>query len=240
MPYDILILPLVGGYFILVRCELFKYRYEKFGPQRLLFSSVITGIILIASTFIVRIFINNYFSSAFNFLWNVIKSLPLTHTTYFGTTMFSFIFAITLTYLTNGVIYKIWGKKKLLYKAIDKYGNELERLFKDSISSIPFLVQVTLKNNKVYVGFIMRVELKKTEYVAMFPVISGHRESESKILHFITRYDSLIQILNQEGRISEIIDLKIVIKQEEILTANPFNPEIYERFQLVAKDKNRK
>ncbi|MDP2672323.1 MAG: hypothetical protein Q8O84_00735, partial [Nanoarchaeota archaeon] len=155
-----------------------------------------------------------------------------------GTCGFTFAFSVIFTYPVNWIYWK-WLKVqsfKLFAKAILKHGDELERTFLDSLK-FKKLLQITLKNNKVYVGIVARVnEPQKTNYVEIFPVMSGYRESESKILHITIPYTKVIEALDKEGKTPILKDFKIVIKQDEILTTTIFYPEIYDKFQEHAKE----
>ena len=55
MPWNLLILPLVGGYFILTKCFIFKFHQQRLDRQRLIFESVLLAIALIVSTYLIRI-----------------------------------------------------------------------------------------------------------------------------------------------------------------------------------------
>ncbi len=50
-------------------------------------------------------------------------------------------------------------------------------------------MQLTLKNNKVYIGFTdIILVAKETNYLKITPVLSGYRDFESKLLKITTNY----------------------------------------------------
>lgn len=46
MPYNLWILPLVSGYFFITNYDYYKYEYQRLNSKRLIFHSIITGILL--------------------------------------------------------------------------------------------------------------------------------------------------------------------------------------------------
>ena len=99
-------------------------------------------------------------------------------------------------------------------------------------------MQITLKNNKVYVGFSETIPIpQKTNYLTITPIISGYRDSETKRLHITTDYFKVVEefIKDIEEQIDENIDsihlnTDIIIKQDEILSASVYEQKIYDRF----------
>jgi hypothetical protein len=123
-------------------------------------------------------------------------------------------------------------------------GNELEELFLDS-AALGELIQITLKNNKVYIGFTTFISPpSKTNYFILTPVLSGYRESETKKFVITTNYEEVYKEYyaesdaeeldkdeNEEDEsIIEFPDIDIVIKQDEIITASFFDPDLYSKF----------
>ena len=53
MPFNLLLLPLVGGYYLLVTSRFTKYIHQRIDRQRLIFNSVLVGIALIGLSIIV-------------------------------------------------------------------------------------------------------------------------------------------------------------------------------------------
>jgi hypothetical protein len=93
----------------------------------------------------------------------------------------------------------------------------------------------------VYIGFIAEVnEPQKTNYISLLPIFSGYRKPRSKRLVITTPYHDVVDALidNENEHIEEAQEdsldsdyMKIVIKQDEILTASRFDPEVYNLFQ---------
>lgn len=95
-------------------------------------------------------------------------------------------------------------------------------------------MQITLKNGKVYIGFCEIIPIpQKTNFLTLSPVLSGYRESESKKLIITTDYFNVIEkylkkIEEPNSQVS--LNTDIIIKQDEILTANIYEQEIFDMF----------
>lgn len=246
MPYNIptLILPLIGGYIIINKVIFFRTKYRRVSSQRLVFDSFIAGVILFSTTYFIREIIFITFPVASGLCDKIISYFPY-HEKLLGTSVTSFLFAIIFTYLTNYIINRwfVGYKYRFFTQLIFEIGDELEQLFLESLLE-PHLVQISLKNNKAYIGFIAEVnEPQKTNYIALLPVASGYRKSKSKQLVITTPYNKVVETLNDEEatnhNIAPKIDyMRIVINQNEILTANRFDPNIYNLFQESEKNEN--
>jgi len=233
MPYNILILPLCGGYFILLNFVYLKYKFQRLSSQRVLFSSIISGVFLLFTTFLIRFTLNvydpNIEKSIFQFLDN---ELNISHIPYLWTSVFSFLIALIGTLLSNLIVYLLGGcsfKPSISY-AVRKYGDEVEKLFRISANTGQ-LMQLTLKCNKVYVCFTDIIPVpKETNYLTITPVLSGYRNSENKTLHLITKYYDVLDIYMSDDPKFDIYDIDISIKQDEILSARIYDQDVFNLF----------
>lgn len=98
----------------------------------------------------------------------------------------------------------------------------------------PEVIQLTLKNDKVYVGLIQSLPIPQhSNYVVLWPMFSGYREKETKRLISTTQYLDVYAQYVKEGAALDVRTItKIVIKIDEILTANGFDMEMYDRFNV--------
>lgn len=243
MPYNIpaLILPLIGGYIIINKSLFFRHKYRRISSQRLVFDSFIAGIILFAATYFIRESIYFVLPSSEKLCHNIVSYFPY-HAKLLGTSVTSFLFAVAFVYSSNLVINKWFEDYKYGFftRLIFEIGDELEQLFLETLLEQD-MVQISLKNNKVYIGFIAEVnEPQKTNYISLIPIFSGYRKPRSKRLVITTPYHDVVDALidNENEHIEEAQEdsldsdyMKIVIKQDEILTASRFDPEVYNLFQ---------
>jgi len=126
--------------------------------------------------------------------------------------------------------------KKAIAKAIDRIGNEMELLFKYSCEKKE-TIQITLKNDKVYVGWVeLLPKPSHSTFIRLVPVLSGYRD-HTKRFHVTTNYSYVyseyIKSIKEAKSEEEIDELEttIVIKLDEIISAHLFDYDIFEKFQ---------
>ena len=95
-------------------------------------------------------------------------------------------------------------------------------------------VMFTMNDSKVYVGWVIRapnpVESRKA--VRILPLVSGFRDSETRVLEFTTDYLGLIDKISDDSPESplnhlDLVDLEIVLPVECIVSSHPFDFEAY-------------
>jgi len=231
MPFNLLLFPLVGGYYFLIRFKHFKYLHQRLERQKLLFNSVIAGTILLSLSFFLTWVSFHLFPSRSNLIKeNLPVNLP-----FFGTTLFSFILGVLFAEIGNLFI----NESKAISSAIKSIGNELELLFELSLSK-ENLIQVTLKNDKFYIGWVKSLPIpQQSNYVILLPAFSGYRDGDTKKMIFTTQYLDVYASYVQEGEVTDLKSLtSLVIKIDEIITANIFDMDMYERFNNSIKEAN--
>jgi len=233
MPYNILLIPLCAGYFALVYSVFFKYNIQRFHQRRLLFDSIIIAIVIISVSFIIRAIIEFFFPNLTPKIVEFLKIVPIQKPDYFWTAMTSFFLTIIIVIISNYFVHRKYGKDEPIIWAIRKNGDELEKLFERSANEGK-IMQLTLKNNKVYIGFCEIIpEPQKTNYMTISPILSGYRENDSKKIIITTDYfkivDDYIENLDNDSTKVEL-NTDIIIKQDEILTAGIYEQHIFDKF----------
>ncbi len=233
MPYNLLLLPVIVGYFILLFSYYFKYNTQRLAQNRIIFESVSTALIIVSVGFLLRTVVEIIFPKLTPAVVSFLKVIPIKKVDYLWTVVFSCLIAIILVWLSN--IYILWKYKKNepIGWAVDKNGNEIEKLFKRSAKEA-LLIQITLKNDKVYIGYSEMIPIpQKTNYLVLIPVLSGYRDKETKQLKITTDYFEVIQdffdgLDKERGQIT--LNTDVIIKQDEILTAGIYEQEIFDKF----------
>lgn len=232
MPYNLLLLPVIVGYFILIYSHYFKYNTQRLAQNRIIFESVSVALIILTSGFIIRAFLEAMFPEFTPWLIEKLKFIPIKKVDYFWTIVFSCLISIVSVLITN--IYLLWKFEKfqLIGWAVDKNGDELEKLFKQSVDEALF-IQITLKNDKVYIGYSEIIPIpQKTNYLTLTPILSGYRD-EKKQLHITTDYFKVVdEFLEKLDKNEETLTLNtdVIIKQDEILTASIYEQKIFDMF----------
>lgn len=238
MPYNLFLIVTITGYFILTYSQLFKYNIQRFSRERILFESILAGFLIVVGGFIFRIIFDFITcGKVIPILLEFLNKLPIEKPLYFWTFIFSSIISILLAWFTNWVIIKYYPKNDQIVRAVNKNGDEIEKLFKDSAIN-GYLIQVTLKNEKVYVGFCEEIPIpKKTNYLKLSPYLSGYRNKDTKQLTITTDYEKVVdefitEIKEETGvDVDEItLNTDVIIKQDEILTATIYEQAVFDKF----------
>lgn len=223
MPFNLLLFPLIGGYYILIRFEYLRYRQYRLENQRVLLNSAMLGIFLLGACLIIRTFLLTVAPEAVSMISN---ALPL-KTPFFGTASMSLVVAILATEIAN----KFISREKAIQHALTAVGSEFELILSTSFSNA-HLLQFTLNNNKFYIGWVK--ELPKpftTNYIRITPAFSGYRDDKKELV-FTTQYLSVYATYIEEGAVANIGDLKtdLVIKVDTITSVSFFDINMYSRF----------
>ena len=234
IPYNLLLLPLIAGYFILVYSVYFKYNTQRFTQNRLIFEAVFVAVIIIFTCFIIRTIVELSFPTLIPQLLIFLEIVPIKKVDYLWTGVFSFVSPIIFVLLSNIIVLLIYKKTGPIKWAVDKNGDEIEKLFKKSaIEGV--LLQITLKNNKVYIGFSEDIPIpQKTNYLTLTPMISGYRENDTKKLIITTDYfkvvDKYVASIDDQQASTITLNTDVIIRQDEILTAGIYEQEIFDMF----------
>lgn len=223
MPWNLLILPLIGGYYILTRCYIFKFHQKRLDRERLIFESVLLGIGLMVATYLLRVIIEIFATD----IVNVLYTYSPFDQQYFLTSLISVLLAILFTAIYN----KISEDEKWIKKSIIDVGNEFETLMKFSFEE-ESLLQFTLSNNKIYIAWVKELPIPSVSpYVRVIPAISGYRD-EQKRTEFTTHYLSVYASYIKEGIVKYIDELNtdLIIDITDIVTVSNFDPKMYKRF----------
>ena len=216
MPYNLLIFPLIGGYFFITHVYFLKFFHQRIERQRLIFNSILAGILLLFLSFVIVLITSELFPSISVFFNSLTSGFE---TKYLGTTITSLLIGIISPFIINFFL----SEEAFIYDSIDKRGTQLEKLLVKSFIDEKY-VGLTLKNGKVYIG-IATLPKPGQEYFSLLPFYSGFRKEDHSLIldtQYIDVYDSLESFDNLSKQ-----DLYVVIKKDEILTARMHNDSVY-------------
>ena len=171
MPWNLFLLPVLGGYYILTKSYFFKFTQQRLDKQRLIFSSVtcgvVNGLVVAGIRFVFEI-------NCPSFLDYIRSFILVNSPQYLLTSIITFLSAVFFVHSTNLFI----NKDKQLAKAVHRVGDEMELLFLDSKENDKPLL-FTLNNNQFYVGWVMEVPVPTvSSSVRILPLVGGPIEGE--------------------------------------------------------------
>lgn len=223
MPWNLFILNLVAGYFLLTKSYLFKFKQQRLDTQRLVFESVLLGVVLTFLAYVVNVLFQHFLPETYARCYAMLPS----KTPFFGTSLITFFLAIILVYGGNLFL----DKNKYIQKAIEEVGNEFELLLKSAMNNNT-LIQLTLDNRKFYIGWVKEMPIPSvSNYIRIIPAVSGYR-NESLEMVFTAHYLSVYSKYVDEGKINKIEDLEmdLVINVQRVINISNFDAEVFERF----------
>jgi hypothetical protein len=242
MPYNLLFLPLLGGYIFVRKCFRTRYRALRAEHYKLLFLAAEFGVYLLLLAAAIRymsIRWNIPLFSSIGRLWH--RVIPFE---YGGTAFLALFLGCTLCYVVN---LGFWcfgrGREFEVDRAIKSKGDPLEVLLKDAMR-LAKAVLITLKSGKVYVGQVITNfnPAYEMQSVKISPILSGYRDSDDQTVIFNIDYTDLLSMIDSnDPSVSEkdMGDLGIVIPLDEITSACIFSLPMYKRFfahHLLHKD----
>lgn len=223
MPWNLLLLPLLGGYYFIHQFRLTRFRAKRSENQRLLIESAVAGAGWLLATRLLVLIGCHWFPILIATAREVLAQLaPFPFApTFVGATLLEIAGAHVLNLFVPA--------EMAVRYAIRWYGDELQNLLFDSMRA-PDLISITLGNGKVYVGVPTDAPSldPRTQYVAILPMFSGYRDAATKQMQLTTAYWPLYDRISS-GAISgpDPNDFEIIFPAAEVKSANRFDPEFY-------------
>ena len=181
MPWNLLLLPLLGGFSFLHVCYRFRFRSQRLQGYRLLFESAVVGVGL---SIVARLIILGATQTS----WG--KDLaalcaPILPFPFAGTAMAALLLGLTTPFLINLRI----NRERAKQIAVEEFNDSMLRLLYEATRRNK-LILITLDNRKVYVGYVLNAPNLEREsvHVGLVPLLSGYRDHTTLEIHFNVDY----------------------------------------------------
>lgn len=223
------LLPLLGGYVFLTTFYLTKFQHSRIETQRLIFNSIVASLGLL---FLSYYFDEKIFKNCFVCIRDFGKNLIPFKVKYFNLFLFSLLFSYGLAKFLNWFL----PRNILMWYVINRWGDDFEKLYYESMNEEDYkkkLIMITTDNDKVYVGYILRISKPLlTQQIEIVPIVSGYRKSETKKVQFTTPYFSTYKKLSTEyGFDFTEEETAVILPKEKIISVSRFYPIVYKEFQ---------
>lgn len=169
---DIILLPLLGGYFFLITFNYTKFYHKRIEKNRLIYNAlvfafVLTGLVYLADYIFFKF--NTYYfefccikTQPVNYYRNFV-SLKIDEIIHFSKPGFKqslivFLISYPLALLLNKI--KYFHKDFSFDYTLNKWGNEYEKLIWNTLGEsddLDKLLMITTKSNKVYIGQVTKL-----------------------------------------------------------------------------------
>lgn len=238
--FDVFLLPLLGGYWLITQFNFTRYNAKRSEGYRIVILSSIAGVILFFFATLLAFFLLKYQKGiALANNWHSIFPYPNS-----GKSALSFIlgpaFAHSLNFIGRWVSFL--SESAAVEREIETKKDPLEILLRKALGTQNCLVSITLSNNKVYIGVITSSfnPGNPCETISIIPKKSGHRRAEDQRLFLDLNYEDVLNRVKNdffEKVKEEINSFKNVetVSEEEIFNRamknvkDRENPEKYEK-----------
>jgi hypothetical protein len=228
MPFNLLLLPLLGGY-IFAR-QYYRSRYSALRSEnyKLLFFTAQYGLLFLAIAAIVR--------AVWTLLRHFIPSLIIVNNAWHFVFPFDYSGTAVLAFLLGATSWKLVNRRlsshEELDKAIRRKGDPLEVLLKDALrDNLPILL--TIKSGKVYVGTISTNfnPSNDVQSIKIVPILSGYRDPKDQTVTFTTDYYSALTEIHEQQPIGrdQVSGVGTVVPFNEIRSVSIFSLAFYKR-----------
>lgn len=225
MNLGLLLIPALGGYYLLSRAHVSRYWVARQSGYKLFFSAAIAGVALLAVARLIVIFLPSDGSFPIVATWRSYAPFE-----YAGTVTISALLAVIVPLVAN----PFFDKNKRAMRAAIAHGDLTECLIQEAVDSNGRqLVEVSTKGSKCYIGFALEsgVAAGGEADIAVVPLASGYRDSETRELRITTNYSPALQ----QGDL-EIGEFRVVIPLSEIASVRRFDPDAYDLLRRTNRD----
>jgi hypothetical protein len=224
VPYNLLLLPFLGGFLFIHLTHFFRFGAQRLDGYRLLFQSAIAGTIL-ATLGRLLVLAARFFpaEAVAKRFWDAFSSFP-----YSATSAISLLLGPALALVINLFI----DKNKANDIEVRRHGNALIRLLHQAQRERR-LVSITLDNRKWYVGWVAETpNLDPQElYFRILPFTSGYRDKDTLETFRTVFYRNVLE--------DETIDRQqfvITLALSDVKSAGFFNEDVYNDYFAESND----
>lgn len=224
MPFNVLLLPLLGGYILISAFHLTRYRMRRQTGRKIIFESAIAGTILLGVSVLIVQGINEAVPSVRR-AWKAFAPFA-----YSGASSLSLLLGCVLPLIGN----LIWTREDAIRQAVIWENDHFEALIVRAIDNSEYVL-LTTDSRKVYVGFIICGSqfAHEREYVRIWPIMSGYRSNESREVHYTTFYAPMYEKLYLRPNAASVDprDFEIVLPTSTVTTMSIFDEDVYAMFE---------
>ena len=196
MPFNLLLLPLLGGFYFFSHWDKTAYFAKRQDKERLLLYSSLWGLLFLAISFFLSTLIP--YSDVLTAIrqWWAFHTPPIE---YSGISSFAFALGMVSQWGLNKLGSLLGSGVREGEHVLMTYGSQLEKLLYRSLIEEK-RVMVTLKNGKVYIGRVtISLAPQEDRDFLLLPIKSGYRESDKHRLVLTTHYDEAYRQIAETG-----------------------------------------
>ncbi|HEY1950973.1 MAG TPA: hypothetical protein VGG97_28430 [Bryobacteraceae bacterium] len=218
MPYNLLLLPLIGGFLFVHLAHFFRFGAQRLDGYRLLFQSAIAGICLSAAARLIDLLIDfTPLGPPAHRLW--IWFSPFS---YSAVSALALLLGVFFALLVNLFINKERAKDIEIRRQGNSFTQLLHRAQKEKL-----LLSITLDSRKWYVGWVVESpNLDPQEfYFRILPFISGYRDKDTLQTRRLVFYQDVLRETESEPE-----QFYITLPLKDVKIAGLFNDDVYNEY----------
>ena len=222
MPFNVLLLPLLGGFVLVTRWNYTRFTTKRFSGERLVFFAAIAGVFLSILSFLL-LRIAAWVWPGLESAWQ--RQVPFP---YAGTSLP----ALAIGFLAWKPLNWWSPRESAARAAMQQWNDFLEMLLEDSIKKT-LMVSVSLKGGKVYMGFVTGNfdPSYDRKYIRLWPVFSGYRNKDTQELAVTTNYARVYaEPFSSNAGMSVLDRFQVIVPVGELQSASFFDPKTYDLF----------
>jgi len=218
MPYNLLLLPLLGGFLFFFTAHLFRFGAQRLEGYKLLLQSAIAGVVLsFFARLIVLAIAPTVWGQALRQYWFAFSPFAFSATS---------VLAMILGPIAALILNLFIPIDKAKGMEVRRNGYPLAWLLYEAAKH-HFLLSVTLDNRKWYVGWIIESPslLPEERYFRMLPYMSGYRDSNTLETFRTVFYEDVLNTPEIDKD-----ELVLTLPLDAIKIAGRFNENVYNEY----------
>ena len=244
MDLNLLLLPLLGGYYFVTTWNHTRYPSLRESGERLVYRS---AFVAVCFAFLGRLCIEvlNRCCAAVGTTWKMLVPFD-----YFGTACLAFLTAIVLPHVLNFVGDREWryrpkwlpSRDEAVRRAIQDTNDNFEQLLFQAMEE-SVQVEVTLKSQKVYIGSVLQNinPAHPRKWVLLLPTMSGYRTPDRMKIELTTNYARVYKKMQDGDPLLAHLErehFNVCFPVDEIQSARIFDINAFEEFQRLSDSTN--
>lgn len=217
-----LLIPALAGFLLLFITNLSRFWLNRQSGYKLFFATACAGVFVLILARVLAIHLIG--SESIPDWWYRYAPFEMSET---------FAISLLMSILLAGVINCFVDRNKAAWQVAGLNGDLIECLLEELLVRNA-LVELTMANGKVYVGFPREsgVTVTGESDIALVPLASGYRDEVDKTMVVTTRYDQTLDALvghrNSQLRFD---DFQVILPMREVKSARFFDPQAYMSLQ---------
>jgi hypothetical protein len=230
MPFNLLLLPLLGGFIFFSHWNRTAYFAKRQDKERLLLYSALCGVLFLGLSFFLSILVpHSTWLTDLRHWWAY--NTPAIQ--YSGISSCAFLLGALAPLVLNKLwpFSRIWNQGKEGRRSLLKYGSQLEKLLYRSMIQEK-RVMITLKNGKVYIGRVtISLTPQEDRDLLLLPSKSGYRDDKQRLM-ITTDYDATYKDIedSEQDYVEIISDFGAVVPIPEVLTASLYRADVHTKY----------